>query len=87
MELGIPLFDEDFRVLTTDEDFVRDGLSGAVVPYLLENPHTKKSPLQIRDGEIFTWYTGTMSPQAVDEKLNYLCDALDRIPEEAWASV
>jgi hypothetical protein len=33
-----------------------------------------------------TWFTGTMSAPAADEKLNYLCDVLERIPAQAWTT-
>ncbi|MBV2353569.1 hypothetical protein KUM39_04215 [Streptomyces sp. J2-1] len=84
--LGVPEFDQRFRVVTKDEDFVRTALSGAVVPYLLKYPEARKSPLQFRENELFTWYTGTLSPQAVEERLAFLCDVLQLVPERSWAS-
>ena len=86
VSLGVPEFDEDFRVVAEDETFVQNALSAGVVPFLLAHPQAKKSPLQLRDNELFTWYTGTLSPEAVDEKLNYLCDVLDRIPAQTWTT-
>lgn len=86
MPLGTLEFDEEFRIVTEDETFVRNVLSADVVSFLLAHPQAKESPLQLRDNELFTWYTGTLSPQAVDEKLNYLCDVLDRIPAHAWTA-
>ncbi|MGW3205412.1 hypothetical protein [Streptomyces sp. NPDC001135] len=85
-QLGVPEFDQNFRLVTTHEDFVRNTLTSTLVPFLLEDPRAKKSPLQLRDSELFTWYRGTLSPQNVDEKLNYLCDVLDRIPAQAWTA-
>jgi hypothetical protein len=86
MPLGVPEFDERFRVVADDETFVRNALSADVVSFLLAHPEAKKSPLQLRDNQLFTWYTGTLSPEAVDEKLKYLCDVLDRIPAQAWTT-
>ena len=86
MLLGVPEFDEEFRVVTDDEAFVHNALSGAVVPFLLSDSRAKNSPLRLRNDELFTWYTGTLSPQALEERLNYLCDVLDRIPAQAWAA-
>ncbi|MQY39236.1 hypothetical protein SRB17_72580 [Streptomyces sp. RB17] len=86
MQLGVPEFDQKFRIVAKDGDLVQRALSGAVVPFLLSDPRAEKSPLQIRNNELFTWYTGTLSPQAVDEKLNFLCDVVDRIPAQAWAA-
>ncbi|MFD8374445.1 hypothetical protein ACFV2Z_27315 [Streptomyces sp. NPDC059688] len=87
MRMGVPEFDQDFRVVTEDEKFVRDALSHTVVPYLLTEAPSEKSPLQLCGNELFTWYRGALSPRAVDEKLNYLCDVLDRVPAESWTTV
>ena len=86
MRLGIPEFDDTFRVVTKDEDFARNVLSGSMTSFLLTDPRAGKSPLQLRDGELFTWYTGTLSPEHLEEKLNYLCDVLDQIPAQAWTA-
>ncbi|MFJ5973737.1 hypothetical protein [Streptomyces sp. NPDC093060] len=85
MQLGVPEFDQNFRVITRDEGFVRNALGETVVPYLVTDPKAKGS-LQLRENELFTWYRGPLTPQAVDEKLNYLCDVLDRVPEQAWSA-
>lgn len=86
MLLGMPEFDDEFRVVTKDETFVRNALSARVVPFLLAHPQANNSPLELHENELFTWYTGTMSPQAVDERLNFLCDVLDRIPSHVWTT-
>ncbi|MCQ4213883.1 hypothetical protein [Streptomyces longispororuber] len=49
--LGVPEFDDRFRVDTHDDAFARN-----------------------------------LSPQAVEERLNYPCDVLDRIPAQTWAA-
>lgn len=84
--LGVPEFDERFRVDTHDEAFARGFLGDELRAFLLADARAAKSPLRVRDGELFTWYTGTLSPQAVEERLNYLCDVLDRVPTGAWAA-
>jgi len=86
MRLGMTEFDDTFRVVTTDEDFARSILSDSVASFLVTDPRGRKSPLQLRDDELFTWYTGTLSPQELEEKLNYLCDVLDQIPAQAWTA-
>ncbi|MGW4289207.1 hypothetical protein ACWEIK_20030 [Streptomyces sp. NPDC004673] len=83
-EVGVPEFDQRFRVVTDDADFVRGVLGSSVVPLLLTHPVAEKSPLQMRGSDLFTWYTGTLSPQAAEDRLNYLCDVLDRIPAQTW---
>ncbi|MFI1732707.1 hypothetical protein ACH40E_26565 [Streptomyces acidicola] len=84
--VGVPEFDKEFKVLAKDEAFFRNALSGGAVPFMLADSRAKKSPLRFRDNELITWYTGALSPQTVDEKLNYLCDVLDRIPAQAWTA-
>ncbi|MEW2134802.1 hypothetical protein [Streptomyces sp. NPDC005435] len=84
MPLGKPAFDKEFRVITSDEEFTRKAFSRDLMPYLLTEPLADKTPLQFHEGELFTWYSDPLTPQAVDEKLNHLCDVLDRIPVQAW---
>jgi hypothetical protein len=86
MVLGVPEFDERFRVVTDSEDFAHRILSGPVPAFLLSDSRAQKSPLRLRDDELFTWYTGTLSPQDLEERLDYLCDVLDRIPAQVWAT-
>ncbi|MCD7443994.1 hypothetical protein K4B79_38020 [Streptomyces lincolnensis] len=86
IQLGVPEFDEKFSIATTDEAAVRDLLGGDLVPFLLSDPRAEDSPVALRGDDLFTWYTGTLSPQAVDERLNYLCDVLERIPTRAWTA-
>ncbi|MGV9789996.1 hypothetical protein [Streptomyces sp. NPDC003435] len=84
--LGEPAFDKSFRVITDDEAFTQNALRHGLMPYLLTEPLADKTSLQLHDGELFTWYTGPLTPQMMDEKLSYLCDVLDRIPAHVWSS-
>lgn len=84
--LGVPEFDDTFRVDTEDEAFARTILGDDVRGFLLADERARTNPLRVRHDELFTWYTGTLSPQALEDRLNYLCDVLDRIPAQAWAS-
>ncbi|MCX4642797.1 MULTISPECIES: hypothetical protein [unclassified Streptomyces] len=84
--IDVPEFDEKFRVDRRDEDFVRNILTDDVRAFLLSDPRGEKNPLRVRDDELFTWYTGILTPRNIEDRLNYLCDVLDRIPENAWAS-
>ncbi|RVU22493.1 hypothetical protein EOT10_21240 [Streptomyces antnestii] len=84
--LGVPEFDEKFRVATDDEGFVRNVLTDDVRAFLLSDPRAARRPLRVRDDELFTWYTGYLSQQAIEDQLNYLCDVMDRIPAQAWTS-
>ena len=84
--VGVPEFDEEFLVFTKDEAFPRTALSGNVMPFLLTDPRAKKSRLLFHENGLVTWYTGTLSAQTVDDNLNYLCDALDLIPAQAWTA-
>ncbi|GHJ36014.1 hypothetical protein [Streptomyces sp. TS71-3] len=86
MRLGITEFDDMFRIVTDDDTWVRNVLTDSMVSFLLSDPRAKESPLQLRNDELFTWYTGTLSPRALEEQLNYLCDVLDRIPAQAWTA-
>ncbi|MEU6147587.1 hypothetical protein ABZ848_45470 [Streptomyces sp. NPDC047081] len=86
VQLGMPEFDSEFRIATKDEAFARAVLCGELVSLLLADPRAKASRIALRDNVAITWFTGTMSAQAADEKLNYLCDVLERIPAQAWTA-
>ncbi|WP_338701164.1 hypothetical protein V2W30_29265 [Streptomyces sp. Q6] len=85
--LGVPEFDAKFRFDTHDEDFARSVLSDDFRAFLLSDQRARKNPLRVRDDELFTWYTGTLSPQALEDRLDYLCDVLDHMPEQAWVAL
>ncbi|MDQ1047187.1 hypothetical protein [Streptomyces sp. V4I2] len=88
VELGVPEFDETFRVITDDEAFARTALTGEVVPFLAAHPRAgKDAPVRLHNDELLTWYQGRLSPQGIDERLAYLCDVLDRIPPRVWSTV
>jgi hypothetical protein len=88
VQLGVPEFDEAFRVITDDEPFARNALTGEVVPFLASDPRaTKDAPIRLHNDELLTWRRGRLSPQDLDERLNYLCDVLDRIPPQTWSTV
>ncbi|MFD4977065.1 hypothetical protein [Streptomyces sp. NPDC058424] len=88
VQVGVPDFDEVFRVITDDESFARNALTGGVVPFLSADPRaTKDAPIRLHNDELLTWRRGRLSPQDLDERLNYLCDVLDRIPLQVWSTV
>ncbi|MFI9776636.1 hypothetical protein ACIHCV_18230 [Streptomyces sp. NPDC051956] len=84
--LDVPEFDKKFRVATDDESFVQNVLTDDVRAFLLSDQRAETNPLRVRDDELFTWYTGYLSQQAIEDRLNYLCDVIDRIPAHAWTS-
>ncbi|MEV5613220.1 hypothetical protein [Streptomyces sp. NPDC052225] len=84
--LGIPEFDKKFRLDTRDEAFARNVLDSGLMTFLLSDRRALKSPIRVREDELFTWYTGTLSPQTLDDGLNHLSDALDHIPAQAWTA-
>ncbi|WP_326773849.1 hypothetical protein [Streptomyces sp. NBC_01445] len=84
--LGEPEFDKKFRVAADDEAFIRNILTDDVRAFFLSDQRAEKNPLRVRDDELFTWYTGTMTPQDIEDRLNYLCDVVERIPAQAWTA-
>ncbi|MER6686543.1 hypothetical protein [Streptomyces olivaceoviridis] len=88
VQLGVPEFDEAFRVITDDESFARDALAGDVAPFLTAQPQAVRDfPVRLHNSELITWRRGRLSPQDFDERLGYLCDVLDRIPPRVWSAV
>jgi hypothetical protein len=86
VKLGVPEFDEDFRIITDDEPFARTLMTDDLVQFLLSDPRVKGAPLRFHGNELITWHEGRLRPDGIDPKLNYLCDALDRLPAQTWRS-
>lgn len=86
VKLGVPEFDEDFRIITDDEPFARSVLTDDLVRFLLSDPRVKDAPLRFHGNELITWFEGRLRPDGIDPKLNYLCDALERVPAQTWHS-
>ena len=87
VQLGVPEFDEAFRLIADDESFARTALTGEVMPFLAADARaTKDAPVRLHNDELLTWRRGRLSPHDLDERLNYLCDVLDRIPPQVWST-
>lgn len=86
MLLGVPEFDKKFRVDTRDEAFVRSVLTDDMRAFLLSDQRAETHPLRLRDDELFTWYTGYLNEQEIENRLNYLCDVMERIPAQVWTA-
>lgn len=88
VQLGVPEFDEAFRVITDDEAFARSALTAEVAPFLSAQPQAAQDvPIRLVGGELLTWRRGRLSPRDFDERLGHLCDVLDRIPPQVWSTV
>ncbi len=48
MELGVPEFDEAFRVIANDEEFARNVLTGSLAQFLMSDPRAKDEPLRFQ---------------------------------------
>ncbi|MFJ6751433.1 hypothetical protein ACIQNI_25100 [Streptomyces sp. NPDC091266] len=81
MELGVPEFDEAFRVIASDEEFARRALTESLAQFLMSDARAKDEPLRFQGNLLLTWHRGRLRAEHIDEKLNYLCDVLDH-----WAT-
>ncbi|MFD9811966.1 hypothetical protein [Streptomyces sp. NPDC059080] len=78
VELGIPAFDEAFRVISTDETAARHILTDGLVRFLTSDPRAKEEPLRFQRNAVVLSYQGRLRPEHIEAKLDYLCDVLDR---------
>ncbi|WP_407552014.1 hypothetical protein QOM21_20385 [Streptomyces sp. Pv4-95] len=83
MELGVPEFDEAFRVIANDEEFARNVLTGSLAQFLMSDPRAKEEPLRFQGNDLITWHRGRLRAEQIEQKLNYLCDVLDHQPAQA----
>lgn len=80
VELGIPEFDEQFRVIADDTNHARIVLSGHLGQFLTSDPRAKDHPLRFHGNELLTWHKGRIRPEQIEPKLDYLCDIVDSRP-------
>ncbi len=83
MELGDPAFDEEFRVIADDEEFTRGVLNASLAHFLMSDARAKDEPLRFQGNILLTWHRGRLRAEHIDQKLNYLCDVLDHLPNQA----
>ncbi|MFG2889961.1 hypothetical protein [Streptomyces sp. NPDC048248] len=83
IELGDPEFDEAFRLIANDEESARNVLTGPLAQFLTSDPRAKEEPLRFQGNDLITWHRGRLRAEQIEQKLNYLCDVLDRQPAQA----
>ena len=81
-QLGEPEFDDGFTVFTDDEAFARALLQPGLAAWLTGQPSV--SPLVVDGSELRTWTRGGLSLDELPHTLDYLCDAMERIPARVW---
>ncbi|MEU8568636.1 hypothetical protein AB0C51_09780 [Streptomyces pathocidini] len=84
VELGDSKFDGKFRVVTSDVRTAREVLEGRLAHFLTTDSRAQDAPLRFDRGELITWYEGRLRPDEVLPHLDFLCDALECVPERAW---
>jgi hypothetical protein len=86
LQLGVPEFDDKFRVSEQDEGFARAVLNPAVIQYLLNSPRKFQSMGLLADHIDFAdRVTDHRDPEQLIPALDLRCDVLDRIPQTVWA--
>lgn len=80
--LDDPAFDEQFTVRTDSDAFARALLQDGLAAWLTGMPFP--NPLVVDGAELRTWTSGALRAETLPPLLNYLCDAMERVPAQAW---
>jgi hypothetical protein len=76
MDVGIPRLDEDFHIVSRDEERARAVLLGGLAEFLTSDARAVELPLRLHDGQLITSRSRTeLSGETFDEPLEYLVDA------------
>ncbi|MDO0910897.1 hypothetical protein QQM39_08530 [Streptomyces sp. DT2A-34] len=80
MKVGIPQLDEDFHIVSRDEERARPIVLGGLAEFLTSDPRALELPLRLHDGQLITWREGTaLRSETFDEPLEYLVDAVGHL--------
>jgi hypothetical protein len=80
MELGIPQLDNDFHIVSRDEERARAVVLGGLAEFLTSDPRALELPLRLHDGQLITSRPRTkLSSETFDEPLEYLVDAVGHL--------
>ncbi|NLU65836.1 hypothetical protein [Streptomyces sp. HNM0574] len=81
---GIPQVDEDFHIVAEDEERARSLVLGGLGQFLVSDPRAGELPLEVRHGHLITWRSEQkLSTENLDEPLDFLADAVQKIPAQA----
>lgn len=80
MKVGIPQLDEDFHIVSRDEERAREVVLGGLAEFLMSDPRASELPLRLHDGQLITSRARTrLSSETFDEPLQYLVDAVGHL--------
>lgn len=80
MKVGIPQLDEEFHIVSRDEERAREVVLGGLAEFLMSDPRALKLPLRLHDGQLITSRAQTrLSSETFDEPLQYLVDAVGHL--------
>ncbi|WP_217213275.1 hypothetical protein [Streptomyces sp. AC550_RSS872] len=80
MKVGIPQLDEDFHIVSRDEERARAVVLGGLAEFLTSDPRALELPLRLHDGQLITSRSRTkLGSETFDEPLEYLVDAVGHL--------
>ncbi|NLU65835.1 hypothetical protein [Streptomyces sp. HNM0574] len=86
MEVGVPQLDQDFHIVSQDEERARAVLIGGLANFLTSDPRATEMPLRLHDGQLITWRERTaLNSESFDAPLEYLLDAAGHLGVDSLA--
>lgn len=84
MQVGNPQLQDDFHIVSSDEERAREVLSGGLAKFLTSDPRARDLGLRLHDRQLITWRTRSgLSAESIEESLDYLVDATAYL-DSAW---
>ncbi|GAA1213488.1 hypothetical protein [Prauserella alba] len=80
---GDTAFDNRFTVESEDNEYVSSVLTEEVRQWLLRDKRADDNPIRVLGDEIVTWRFGMLDLQDVEDRVEFLCDLLERTPRLA----
>lgn len=82
-DTGDTAFDNRFTVGSAENEYVLSVLTEEVRQWLLQDKRADDNPIRVIGDEIVTWRFGTLDLQDFEDRVEFLCDLLDKTPRLA----
>lgn len=77
-------FNKTFKIKTEDDKFAYDVLHPRTMEWMLQDQRAQETPIRFEGNGLVTWRRGKFELEAMEPRLDYLCEFVDRVPEFVW---
>lgn len=77
-------FNQTFKIKTDNDKFAYDVLHPRTMEWMLQDQRAQQTPIRFEGSGLVTWQRGKFELEAMEPRLDYLCEFVDRVPEFVW---